>query len=73
MIFLIEGMNGVDTLKEIKKIDNNAKVIMISAMGQKCFIKDACKAGALDFVVKPFNHLTVNNAVKKYIGTINKV
>lgn len=39
-------MDGITALKEIKKIDPNAKVIMCSAMGQQAMVIDAIQAGA---------------------------
>lgn len=62
---VMDEMNGVDTLKEIKKIDKNAKVVMVSSMGQKCFLEEANQAGALDFVIKPFNFDDIDKIVKK--------
>lgn len=47
-------MDGIAALKEIKKVDANAKVIMCSAMGQQAMVIDAIQAGAKDFIVKPF-------------------
>ncbi len=47
--------SGLDALKEIKAIDPNAKVIIISAMGQDKIINEAKRLGATDFVVKPID------------------
>lgn len=47
-------MDGVKALKEIRKVDNNAKVVMISAMGQEALVKEAVLSGAVGFLVKPF-------------------
>ena len=47
-------MDGLTALKEIKKIDSNAIVIMCSAMGQQSMVIEAIKNGAKDFIVKPF-------------------
>lgn len=47
-------MDGLTALKEIRKIDNNAKVIMVSAMGQEAYVREAIMAGAKSFIVKPF-------------------
>lgn len=47
-------MNGVDAIKEIKKIDSNAKVVMVSAMGQEALVREAIVNGAIGFIVKPF-------------------
>lgn len=46
-------LDGIDALKQIMKIDPSAKVIMITAAGQKSKILEAIKAGASDYVVKP--------------------
>ncbi|MCR8642181.1 response regulator [Paenibacillus sp. N1-5-1-14] len=61
-------MDGIQALKEIKKIDPNAKVIMCSAMGQQAMVIDAIQAGAKDFIVKPFQADRVIEAIKKTLG-----
>lgn len=61
-------MDGITALKEIKKVDNNAKVIMCSAMGQQAMVIDAIQAGAKDFIVKPFQADRVIEAIKKTLG-----
>lgn len=48
-------MDGVAALKEIKTLDGDAKIIMCSAMGQQSMVMEAIQAGALDFIVKPFD------------------
>lgn len=61
-------MDGIAALKEIKKLDPNAKVIMCSAMGQQAMVIDAIQAGAKDFIVKPFQADRVIEAIKKTLG-----
>jgi len=61
-------MDGIQALKEIKKIDPNARVIMCSAMGQQAMVIDAIQAGAKDFIVKPFQADRVIEAIKKTLG-----
>jgi len=61
-------MDGITAVREIRKINSDAKVIMCSAMGQQAMVIDAIQAGAKDFIVKPFNHERVIEAVKKVIG-----
>lgn len=58
-------MDGIQALKEIKKIDANARVIMCTAMGQKTMVIEAVQSGAKDFIVKPFQSDRVVEAVNK--------
>lgn len=58
-------MDGVEALKGIKAIDAGAKVVMCSAMGQQSMVMDAIRAGALDFIVKPFDSSRVIQALDK--------
>ncbi len=55
MDITMPDMDGIAAVKEILKINKNAKVIMCSAMGQKPMIKEALEAGAKDFIIKPFD------------------
>ncbi|MBW4841435.1 MAG: response regulator [Paenibacillaceae bacterium] len=61
-------MDGIAALKEIKKLDPNARVIMCSAMGQQAMVIDAIQAGAKDFIVKPFQSDRVIEAINKTLG-----
>lgn len=61
-------MDGIAALKEIRKIDSNARVIMCSAMGQQAMVIDAIQAGAKDFIVKPFQADRVLEAIKKTLS-----
>ncbi|MGQ9855545.1 MAG: chemotaxis protein CheY [Fervidobacterium sp.] len=60
-------MNGIDAIKEIKKVDPNATVIVCSAMGQQAMVIEAIQAGAKDFIVKPFQAARVIEAVQKVL------
>ncbi|WP_352419612.1 response regulator [Proteiniborus sp.] len=61
-------VDGIQAVKEIKKIDSTAKIVMCSAMGQQAMVIEAIQAGAKDFIVKPFQADRVIEAVKKAIG-----
>lgn len=68
MDITMDYLNGIDALKNIKEINNNANVVMVSAMGQKVFILDSVKNGAKDFIIKPFKRedvvIAINNIIK---------
>jgi len=61
-------MDGLAALREIKKYDPSAKVVMLTALGQESVVLEAIKSGARDFVVKPFEKERVISAVSKLIG-----
>lgn len=61
-------VDGIQAVKEIKKINNDSKIIMCSAMGQQAMVIESIQAGARDFIVKPFQAERVVEAVKKVLG-----
>ena len=58
-------MNGVEALRMIRSIDSNAKIIMISAMGQENYVREAVMLGAKGFIVKPWNEDYVVETLSK--------
>ncbi|GAB6152493.1 response regulator [Desulfosporosinus burensis] len=58
-------MDGLQAVKEIRKQDSKARIIMCSAMGQQSMVIEAIQSGAKDFVVKPFQAERVVEAVTK--------
>ena len=61
-------MDGIEALKEIRKLDPAAKVAMVTAMGQQAIVMEALKAGAKDFVLKPFQPDRVLGALEKLLA-----
>lgn len=57
-------MDGIAALKEIKKIDADAKVIMVTAAGQKEKMLEAVKSGASEFITKPFEPEEILNVIR---------
>ena len=68
MDITMPDVDGIEAVKRIKAIDPGAKIIMCSAMGQQSMVMDAIKAGARDFIVKPFQADRVLEAVQKVVG-----
>lgn len=62
------NMDGITALRELKKTNPEAKVIMCSAMGQQAMVIDAIQAGAKDFIVKPFDPEKVRSSVKNALS-----
>lgn len=58
-------MDGIDALKHIMAKDSSAKVVMVTAAGQKGNVVDALKLGAFDFISKPFEPEVISSSLKK--------
>lgn len=61
-------VSGKDALKQIIKIDKNAKIIMCSALGSEQVIAECIVAGAKAYIVKPYNKEKVDETIKKIIA-----
>lgn len=66
MDITMPGVDGISALAQIMAIDPEAKVIMVSALGQKHKVFDALQAGAKSYILKPFKE-------EKLLGVINEV
>jgi len=55
MDITMPGVDGLEALKKILKVDQKANVVMITALGQKDQVLACIKAGARDFIIKPFD------------------
>lgn len=55
MDITMPNKDGITALKEIMAFNSEASVVMVSAMGQEQYVKEAILAGAKSFVVKPFD------------------
>lgn len=64
---LMPEMDGLETLIAIKKSTKDMPVIMLSALGQTGIIVKAMKAGASDYLVKPFEEEELDLALSKAI------
>lgn len=54
MDILMEGMDGIQALREIIKDNPSAKVIMVTALGQENTQEEAKIVGAAGYIRKPF-------------------
>lgn len=60
--------DGLTALREIMMADPGARIVMCSALGQDAKVMEAIKAGARDFVLKPFTPERVLEAVGKAVA-----
>lgn len=58
--------DGIYALREILTLDPNAKLVIVSAIGQKHALKDAFTLGAVDFIIKPFDRQTLVRTIEQF-------
>jgi two-component system chemotaxis response regulator CheY len=58
-------MDGLEALKTIMELDKTAKVVMVTAAGQKTKMVDAIKFGAAEFLAKPFESAQIIEIIRK--------
>jgi len=69
MDITMPDMDGVTAVKKIIEAFPEAKIIMCSAMGQTGMVMEALKAGAKDFVVKPFQIERLLQSIDKQLSS----
>lgn len=66
------GMNGLEALHEIKKINDSILVIMMTAYGELEIVAEAMKLGVKEYVTKPFDINELRELVKKVLDENRK-
>jgi two-component system chemotaxis response regulator CheY len=65
MDITMTGMDGIETIRQLRARHPQARVVMCSAMGQETLVLQAIQAGALDFIVKPFKAARVLDSIQR--------
>lgn len=64
---IMDDVGGIEALEEIKDMDKDADVIMVSAVGQDDMVDEAKEKGAETFINKPFDEEDVKDTVTELI------
>lgn len=65
MDIVMPKMSGIEATRTILKLDKNAVVVIISAMGQENLVMEAIHVGAKDYILKPFTSTEVIKTVER--------
>jgi len=65
---LMDEMDGFSALKAIRDLDHEAKVIMVTALGQDEKQAEARKLGASGYIRKPFTMTDISDEIEKVLG-----
>lgn len=58
------GIDGVETLRQIRQIDQDAKVIMMTAYGELELVQQSIALGAAEHITKPFDINTLRERIR---------
>ena len=64
MDIVMPRRSGIEALQDIMAADPQARVVMVSALGQDSLVLEAVEAGARDFIVKPFKEEKVIDVIR---------
>lgn len=68
MDILMEGMDGIEALEKIRKIDPNARVLMVSAVGLDAKMEEAARLGAAGYIRKPFKAAEITKEMERVMN-----
>ena len=71
MDWVMPNMTGLDAVKKIRASGNKVPIIMCTTEGEQNRIVDAIKAGANNFVVKPFDPKVIMEKVKETLAKVS--
>lgn len=63
------GMDGIETLKELNSVGHCGKVVMMTAYGELDLVQKAKDFGAFDYVIKPFDIVTLCELIAAFVKT----
>jgi two-component system chemotaxis response regulator CheY len=67
------NLTGIEALKQIRAAGSKAPVIMVTTEAEQARVLDALKAGANNYIVKPFNQVTIEKKVRETLERANKI
>jgi signal transduction histidine kinase len=59
----LEGSQGLDALREIRKIDPTAKVVVLTGYASMATVEESLRLGAVDYLHKPFDAISLKQRV----------
>jgi len=68
MDITMKEKDGLETAREILIKDPDARIVMVTALGQEKMLMDSLALGVKDFVVKPFEPNRIVTAVEKALA-----
>ncbi len=65
---LMPGLDGLETLQQLRRLQPSLKVIMLSCVSDTRKVAQAIRAGALDYLTKPFQKADLQDVIEQSLG-----
>jgi two-component system, chemotaxis family, chemotaxis protein CheY len=62
------GKSGLDVVREIRAIDKDVPIIMVTTESEQCHVVDAIQSGVTDYLIKPFTVTTLEDKLWRFVG-----
>src|SRR5438034_1789341 len=66
---LMPGIDGLETLESLRKLQPGAKVVMLSCVNDTKKVVQAIRLGATDYITKPFQKAELDAVIDQCLGT----
>jgi DNA-binding NtrC family response regulator len=66
---LMPGIDGLETLENLRKLRPGVKVVMLSCVNDTKKVVQAIRLGAADYITKPFQKAELDNVIDQCLGT----
>jgi DNA-binding NtrC family response regulator len=66
---LMPGIDGLETLEKLRKLQPNVKVVMLSCVNDTKKVVQAIRLGAVDYITKPFQKAELDAVIDQCLGT----
>lgn len=66
----MQGINGIDFIKEVRKSNKEIKIVIMSAYDNKDYLMEAIKLNLLDYLVKPVSRLSFQNIISNVLNEL---
>ena len=66
-ILMPNGMDGLSAVREIKKINSQAKVVMVTSVKEDKELQEATELGVKDYINKPFSKEEITKVLNTYL------
>lgn len=60
------GIDGLEVLRRLKKLDSHARVVMVSVQSDPETVETASREGAIDFIFKPFRKENFKKVIEEH-------